>query len=1211
MAPDAKQNDPGILSQLLLTWCFGFVRTGFNRTPTEEDTPQLIHKMRCQSIDVAKAEEQIRAGKSVFAAARACFPGWFGFGVTLGFVQGFLATVCRSLLLRKVVANVADGDVSWGEHAFWVAVLELNLIAEGISSTATRHWLADRLAHGYFSLCAVLIHRKSMRLSAGTSPASATSILGNDVVRTVENCKLLSFTPMGASGAGCGMVMVLWLTGMGGVVGMAVVLVLLGCNIALTTLVKRIEKKSLAAADQRLVLMKEIVTGIKAIKLSAWEEPFLNAVTKARDLECVYLGQYRLLCQTSLQVGRVCPIVGAASCFLYLGLVSEEWNAADVFAALSVWHAMRMGLIQLPQFFTQRAAAEAAEERVRAFLKLPELPALQPTKQDPSLPALSDASFTWGPETFTLDKLSVQVKAGAITAVVGAVGSGKSSLLLAMLGELEQQSGSSVSASGRIAFIPQTPVIVSGTLLENILMGRPKVQESLERAIGGAALGRDLALLPEGLQTQIGERGVMLSGGQQMRVTVARALYGDADILFADDALAAVDTEVAGQIFEHGFTSFVQSRPGRAAVLVLNQPHLFDHCDHLILMANGQAEELPAKDKGAWKAVVRGEDRGEEDPVHTSIAPEATIIGKVNSAVFWDYLRGMGHLPTGIAVVICICTYACMAGADRILGIWIQEPGQDTELALLYIILGLGFVLGAVGSSMMFALGGVRAGRTLHRECLQHVLRAPLSWFEQTPSGRITSRFSSDLANVDVFLPMYADNATQFAATLLALFALVGLLVPPLVAVIVLGLVVFGMLVHAVDKTNRECKRLANVAMAPVLTSVQEAGVGRVLFRTMCLCDFAAERLDVAVDSYVRLTFASNSVINFGMLCSYGITAVISCCTCIAILVDIDNYEESQAGLALSYAFTVPYFLLFFSYNTYQTKLYLSSLERLLQYKGDAVPQEPSWYLPVDDQLPPGWPAAGDVLFSNVSLKYRPELEPSIKDFSLEIQAGEKLGVIGRSGAGKSSLVQLLFRLRECSGGEVILNGQNCGNVGLQTMRRRMAVIPQESLVIAGDVRHNLDPFDDVGNEQLLKCVRSVGLARLGGEKEVLKRNASTLSAGEQQLVTFARALLRNVTLIVMDEPTSKVDPATDAQVQQVIRQQLAAATVIAIAHRLHTVIDYDRILVMGDGRLLECDTPKQLLADPNSNLSRLVEALGDTGAAELRAKHDAVRENS
>jgi ATP-binding cassette subfamily C (CFTR/MRP) protein 1 len=499
------------------------------------------------------------------------------------------------------------------------------------------------------------------------------------------------------------------------------------------------------------------------------------------------------------------------------------------------------------------------------------------------------------------------------------------------------------------------------------------------------------------------------------------------------------------------------------------------------------------------------------------------------------------------------------------------------------------------------------------------------------------------------------------------------------------GTLVYAANVVAVDRSNREAKRMSNAAMAPILSTIAECVNGRTQLRVMAESDFMSRRFNSRVDEFSRQNFFSGSVINWGMFLSYMISSVVSSLTAIFIFLHKDEYSAAFVGLALTYSFLVPYFLLHYSFIISMFKMGLTSLERLLEYKGPAVPQELDWYKKTDPKLnlelvdttvdiaeaggasgaggaggasgasgaggaggasgASGaggaggarsakanganvlWPSVGTVVFEDVSLIYRPGLPPAVRNVSFVLPGGTRTGVVGRTGAGKSSLVVLLFRICEPSTGRLLIDGRDTAGLGLQTLRKSMSVIPQQPLLMKGSVKHNLDPFELHSDDALAAVLRRVGLLANSGEyssgteseggleekdaMEVLNRQvagggeAVGLSAGQQQLLSFARTLLSPAKIVVMDEPTSNIDFKTDASIQDVVRTTFKEQnrTVITIAHRLNTIIDFEQILVMSEGRLIEQGEPVHLLDDPSTELHAMANALGESAACQLHEK--------
>jgi len=404
----------------------------------------------------------------------------------------------------------------------------------------------------------------------------------------------------------------------------------------------------------------------------------------------------------------------------------------------------------------------------------------------------------------------------------------------------------------------------------------------------------------------------------------------------------------------------------------------------------------------------------------------------------------------------------------------------------------------------------------------------------------------------------------------------------------------------AVDCTNREVKRMMNNAMSPVMSNFADAMRGRIVIAAHAAQGYFHQRHYRAISDYSRFNFGSCTVINWGRLASNSISFVVSTATAVLIMSQRREYDPTRAALAITYSFLFPYFLALTSFLISMCLTGATSLERLLQFK--RLPQEPEWHQDTD---PEHWPSQGAIEFREVQLRYRPDLPLAVKGASFVIAPGEQIGVVGRTGAGKSSLLVLLFRLNEASGGHILLDGLDIATVGLRKLRRAMAVIPQEPLRLRGDVSHNLDPFGHFEPSVLAQTIVDVGLVQVRGESPdaVLATQVDAMSVGEAQLLSLARALLRRseVKIVVMDEATSAIDPETDAQVQRVLASQLASQTRITIAHRLHTVISH-KILVMADGGVAQFGYAKELAQDEAGQFAKMLSAMGSEASCKMMA---------
>ncbi|CAE7299000.1 ABCC2 [Symbiodinium necroappetens] len=1116
-----------------------------------------------------------------------------------------------------------------------------------------------------------LAHVHSLRVATCHARAQDApdigNLVGNDAVRFQQNLFTLSLVPGASVSLIGGIAILVYTLGVAGIVGLTCMIGMLFLNTRISQLAKKAEKENLAKTDVRMRIMTQIVQGIRAIKFCAWEDSFKTILSKERALECIPLKWYRVLTQSTVQIGRANPIVGCLFAFLLLAISArndpESFRPSDIFAALNVFLALRSGLIAIPEGLIYIATTRVAVRRLQDFLVTPE--ALRHVTQKDSGPCIrvKSASFRWpekhpgvdspehAPERSASTRSvksamtpgaellvdDVEVPRGCFTAVVGSVGSGKSSLVAALLGEMPPSSDGLVELRGRrLAFIPQKAFVLSGTIKENIAFAEEDPNEvDFQAALAAASLSEDLTRMPKQEFTEVGERGVVLSGGQQQRLSIARALYRRADLVIADDPISALDPIVADEVFLSLKRCVTASSGCHSCLVVLNQPWLLTHFDHVLMVAGGQVvqrgtpQELLRSD-GPLKSfcLESGCDIpsmlsrvGEpEEPlamdrqkpgkmeqgkpvegVTELVKAEEKLAGGVPLRVLVRYVSGMGFAWFGLCNFLVLLAYCTLGFVDYWLALWVEareaywtegKVSNDDLYVAVYGIAAAMFVVLMCLTSYCFGEGGVRSSRHLHSECLNNLLHAPVHFFDATPSGRIMSRFSNDIAIVDKEIPKWIDNAWQLSATTLMLFVQVVVLVNLMLPVVVTAACLFVLQIIVIYRTNRELRRYANAAMGPVLTTVNECVNGRQVIRTMDARDFFEKRLCANLDDYHRFSFSALGSVNAGGVFAFLICFLTASSTSAVVIVNRDQYPPSFCALALTYSFLMPYFLNFLSMTVQLLLTALTGLERLLQY-GDQgmLPAEPPWQLS-SDRSPEVWPAAGRVTFEAVSLVYRPGLPKAVDGISFELRPGEKVGVVGRSGAGKSTLMVLLLRLNEVTEGRILIDGVDISKIGLGKLRKAIAVVPQEPLLIEGTVQENLDPFAEHSSQKLAEVLEKVEL-----EPSLLAQasSASTLSQGERQLLTLARTLLWPSRVRVFDEPTSNIDAATDRLIQRFLRSptMFGQSTQITVAHRLQTVVSCDRILVMSSGKVVESGPPRELLDRPSSHLSALAAHAG------------------
>eukprot|EP01061_Rhynchopus_euleeides_P018502 TRINITY_DN3062_c0_g1_i3.p1 TRINITY_DN3062_c0_g1~~TRINITY_DN3062_c0_g1_i3.p1 ORF type:complete len:1469 (+),score=596.87 TRINITY_DN3062_c0_g1_i3:157-4563(+) len=1374
--------EASIPSRLLLWWLTPTIVGGLTRGDGWDgvDAPVLPDRLKMHTVlpraKQAWADEQAQAAAAGRdpSLARVLWEMWkrdITIGFAWAFFQGIISTAVKPLLLLFLIRRIDDGHSGWAV-AGYVIGLSVTLFVEGVSTGNARSAFTDTFASAYLATTAGLVQSKAHRIAPG-SVSNEKALLGTDVIKAYEAFKQLCLLPMAISSVLSGLVVLFVVVGWPCVFGLGVIVTILAISFYLGKSVKQVEEDVSNASDARVGITGQIIEGIKAIKYTAWEESFLKIVFAARELECHFVRRHRILHMASIQLGRANPILSACATFLGMHFTGHDLRPAYVFAALTVFQSLRLALTCVPMGLTMLMTWLVSLERVTQYLRTPDVEPRDDINVCQGAPAdhrvyLRNARFRWQRQSTQPDSTSKPyelfieefgLRERCVTAVVGQVGSGKTSLISAILGDMHVAAAAPNGAGGDegvkvltdpdVAYVPQRAFIVCGTIKENILMGRPYDKHRFHEAVCGAALDRDLEVLPAGAQTAIGERGVTLSGGQQQRVAIARALYAPPKVLLLDDPLAAVDSTVGSVIF-NAVTAYTKKH-NVATFMVLNQLHLLPYTDHVYMIRGGRiaesgtytelmsntsaaalspaspsgrslrdfiveseksmrdcrdtldsanayqepaAEPTPSPADASPKGLATFEPIGTEGqqeadsatpvkggplvrfveaekaqpdtdgtagiidgangeksvitidgmpPNGTSGADgeEATAAsvsrklirdeqqekGSMSDSIYIGYVKAMG-LNCLWGSILCLMAYVTMGFGDRWLSEWIQrqddyrndqeriaadpaltqldatksEPNERL-FAPVYGGSCVTMVLLMVASTYFMGKGTTRASKTLHDTVMTRLLHAPVAWFQETPSGRILSRLSSDLSVVDTSLSHFFEHCLNFFCTVLVLFTIMILVVPPVAVVLFLAACVYVAQLKGVDATNRDLKRLANARNGAVLTGLSETihGQGRTLLRSMNFVDHSEDKFGKYVDKTNRFNYMSAAVISWQSLWCTTVAAVIATSTAVFMVWSPLEFSTSELGLALSYCFLLPYFLLFFSVTFSILRLNMTSLERLLQYGGYEVDQEPAWHLPTDP--PAAWPQTGKIAFKDAELIYRPGLPPALRGINLDVKHGEKVGVVGRTGAGKSSLAVLLFRLVDASGGAVFVDGVDVRTVGLQRLRKSLGVIPQEPLLMVGTVRQNLDPFNEHTDKAVMSAMERVGLEDVSLETHVGDA-ADTLSSGQRQLISLARTLLRDVRVIIMDEPTSSIDPLTDAIVQRVVRDEFKHCTVVTIAHRLHTIIDSDRVIVMSEGHIAEAGTPRELLQNPASHLTKLVKDLNreqDSAAASVQ----------
>ncbi|CAA7270432.1 unnamed protein product [Cyclocybe aegerita] len=857
---------------------------------------------------------------------------------------------------------------------------------------------------------------------------------------------------------------------------------------------------------------------------------------------------------------------------------------------------------------------------------------------------------------FELNNLNFIVPKGAFIAIVGRVGSGKSSLLQALIGEMRRTRGE-VVFGGTVAYAPQTPWIRNATLRENVLFGQPDDEEKFREVIRACSLVHDLEVLPQGEDTEIGEKGINLSGGQKARVSLARAAYSGSDIVLLDDPLSAVDAYVGKSILENCLLSGPLA--DRTRILVTHALHVLDKTDYIYVMENGRIIEQGTYNDLVNDSVVfsrlmeeYGSAESEVDPEgpdQPDIGSKSERGGKAKGAAFDDvteegttkkpgaglmqieerntgavswttyakYLRYAGGVIWApFILTLLVLTQIAQVGNNLFLGFWTSESlhgFRQGDYMALYAALGVAQAILTFILTFSFALASLKGGLNLFKAALASVLRSPTAFFDTTPLGRILSRFSKDQDTLDNELSMTMTQALSTFSSVLGTVALVFYTFPYLGIIFAPMSVLYYLVATYYRRSSVETKRLDSLMRSILYGSLSETLSGLATIRAYREQNRSIRAAEHGLDLENRAYYMTISIQRwlgvrldlFGNILILGIGLFAAGFR--------HSVNPAKIGVVLSYTLGITQMFSDMVSQFAQNEQNMNAVERILHYS--ELPQEGDVSSPTDP--PPTWPTEGRIEFTDVELAYREGLPLVLKGVSFEIKSREKIGIVGRTGAGKSSLLQALFRMVELHSGKIEIDGLNIRGIGLDTLRGRLALVPQDSTLFLGTLRENLDPQGLRTDVELISVLQRAWLLPRDGPPDPVAEakfsldctvgdEGANFSAGEKQLLALCRALVKNSKIIVLDEATSSVDVETDAKLQRTIQTEFASSTLLCIAHRLNTIAYYDRVLVMDDGKVVEYDTVLNLFDKEDSIFRSLCDEanLQRLDIVRIRAEH-------
>lgn len=1128
--------------------------------------------------------------------------------------------------------------------------------------------------------------------------------------------------------------------------GIALMVMMLPVNILIAKRFQTVQARILAGTDGRIHATNEILQNIRIIKYFAWEQRFEDIVNEKRRIELKAIRSRYIIWSIAATVWYGTPIlITFMSFFLYTVVEKKKLSPSIAFPALSMFSLLRIPLDQLADMIAHVQESKVSLDRVDRYLneedtsKYSQLHDTNVTGEPPKI-GLDQATLTWGSskgpslggvpgdhaDAFRLIDMDVDFRIGKLNIIAGATGSGKTSLLMALLGEMRLLKGSVYLPGGlasrvdlpvdpqtglieSVAYCAQEAWLVNDTVKENIVFASPFDQRRYNAVLRACALERDLEILDAGDQTLVGEKGISLSGGQKQRISLARAVYSRARHLLLDDCLSAVDSHTAKHIFREALMGPLMMH--RTCILVTHNVALTaPQAAHVVILDNGKIaiqghpdavaasgalgdELLKSRptSRASSQAMSRVPSDLEEHHGHGQDENSAQANGTVNGtastlknqkpdqarpklteskavgSIQWStvkmYLRSMGRWYYWIVAVV---VFGLQQLGSVSTNLWIREwanayntesasvdetnkfaaltnlkipsfnvggvprtttwsapqlsprsaPAAEGDVNVsyylgIYALLGLIYVMISLSREGVLFWGALHASRKIHKRLLNTVMRAKFRFFDSTPLGQLMNRFSKDVEAVDQEVAPVAIGMLHSFASVIVIVILISVITPGfLVAGVFITMVYTGIGAFYLN-SSRDMKRLESVQRSPLYQQFGETLTGIVTIRAY------GDAPRFIMDNHRRINAYNRPHIylwasNRWLALRVDVTgALVSFFSATFVILNIGRIDAGAAGLSLTYAVTFTENVLWLVRLYSEVQQNMNSVERVKEYLD--VEQEAKPVIE-DSRPPPQWPTKGAVKFVDYTTRYRPDLDAVLKSVSFAVQPGEKVGIVGRTGAGKSSLALALFRGLEAERGRIIIDDVNIGDIGLWDLRMAITIVPQDPTLFTGTIRSNLDPFGLSTDEEIFTALRRVHLIGSGtsgtttpatsstlavpessptasGSNGSLPENknifhdlhtpvsesGSNLSQGQRQLLCLARALLKNPRVLMMDEATASIDYSTDAKIQETLRE-LRSSTIITVAHRLQTIIDYDKVLVLDHGKVIEYDHPWTLV---------------------------------
>ncbi|KAI9182639.1 hypothetical protein LWI28_027429 [Acer negundo] len=1270
-------SDASLFSLATLSWLNQLLSIGAKRPLELKDIPLLAPQNRAKTNykilnsnwEKLKAENPSKQPSLAWAILKsfgkeaACNAVFAGLNTIVSYVGPYLVSYFVDYL---------GGKETFPHEGYILAGIFFS--AKLVETLTTRQWYlgVDILGMHVRSALTAMVYRKGLKISSLAKQSHTSGEIVNymavDVQRIGDYSWYLHDIWMLPLQIILALAILYKNVGIASVATLVATIISIIVTVPLAKVQEEYQDKLMAAKDERMRKTSECLRNMRILKLQAWEDRYRLKLEEMRGVEFKWLRR-ALYSQAFITfIFWSSPIFVAAVTFGTSMLLGTQLTAGAVLSALATFRILQEPLRNFPDLVSMMAQTKVSLDRISGFLLEEELQEdatiVLPQGMTNIAIEIENGEFCWDLPTQrpTLSGISMKVERGMRVAVCGMVGSGKSSFLSCILGEIPKISGE-VRVCGTAAYVCQSAWIQSGNIEENILFGSPMDKAKYKRVIHACSLKKDLELFSHGDQTIIGDRGINLSGGQKQRVQLARALYQDADIYLLDDPFSAVDAHTGSDLFKDYIMTALASKtvvfvthqveflPNADLILVLREGRIIQagkyddllqagtdfrtlvsahhdaieamdipnhssedsdenltldgcvvldkKCDSAENNIDSLAKEVQDGASASEQKAIKEKKKAKRSRKKQLVQEEERVRGRVSMKVYLSY---MAAAYKGLLIPLIILAQVLFQFLQIASNWWMAWANPQTEgdqpkvspmvLIIVYMALAFGSSWFIFVRAVLVATFGLAAAQKLFLKMLRSVFRSPMSFFDSTPAGRILNRVSIDQSVVDLDIPFRLGG---FASTTIQLLGIVGVMTKVtwqiLLLVVPMAVACLWMQKYYMA-SSRELVRIVSIQKSPIIHLFGESIAGAATIRGFGQEKRFMKRNLYLLDCFARPFFISIAAIEWLCL-RMELLSTFVFAFCMILLVSFPHgaIDPSMAGLAVTYGLNLNARLSRWILSFCKLENKIISIERIYQYS--RIPSEAPPF--IEDSCPPAsWPENGTIELIDLKVRYAENLPVVLHGVTCVFPGGKNIGIVGRTGSGKSTLIQALFRLIEPADGRIIIDNIDISTVGLHDLRSRLSIIPQDPTLFEGTIRCNLDPLEEHSDAEIWEALDKSQLGEIVREKDLkldtpVLENGDNWSVGQRQLVSLGRALLKQARILVLDEATASVDSATDNLIQKIIRTEFKNCTVCTIAHRIPTVIDSDLVLVLSDGRVAEYDTPGRLLEDKSSMFLKLV----------------------